>query len=148
MRARRSDRFCTVVYGTLAPAPGGAVVTFTCAGHPLPVLVRGDGAVRTIGMPGTLIGVLDQIRVRTVATALEPGDTVVLYTDGLTDVPPPYDLTEREFSALVAKATVEAGSAEEVAEKIHAQLSAIRQMDERADDMALLIIRVPENAGF
>jgi sigma-B regulation protein RsbU (phosphoserine phosphatase) len=148
MRARRSDRFCTVVYGTLAPAPGGAVVTFTCAGHPLPVLVRGDGAVRTIGMPGTLIGVLDQIRVRTVATALEPGDTVVLYTDGLTDVPPPYDLTEREFSALVAKATVEAGSAEEVAERIHAQLSAIRQMDERADDMALLIMRVPENAGI
>lgn len=147
MRARRTDRFCTVAYGTLAPAPGGPVLTFTCAGHPLPVLVRADGSARTIGKPGTLIGVLDQIRVSTVATALEPGDTVVLFTDGLTDVPPPYDLTDQEFAALVAEATSEASSAEEVAEGIHAQLSAIRPMDQRADDMALLIIRVPENDG-
>jgi PAS domain S-box-containing protein len=147
MRARGTDRFLTVVYGTVEPARGGVAVSLTCAGHPLPVLIRADGGVGTIGEPGSLIGVLEKIRVSTVRSVLEPGDTVVLYTDGLTDVPPPYHLTEAGFSALVSEAAANARSAEDIADGIHARLSAIRAIDKRNDDMALLIIRVPEPAS-
>jgi PAS domain S-box-containing protein len=55
-----------------------------CAGHPLPVLVQHGGA-RTLGRPGPLLGAMEDARWPADETRLEPGDRLVLYTDGVTD---------------------------------------------------------------
>ena len=50
-------------------------------------MLRGaDGAVREIGEPGSLLGIFEPVLIDT-TVPVAPGDTIVLYTDGLTDAP-------------------------------------------------------------
>jgi serine phosphatase RsbU (regulator of sigma subunit) len=60
-------------------------LTVVLAGHPPPLIVDADGAARPIGRPGTLLGVLDPIDVTETRAQLHPGETLLLYTDGVPD---------------------------------------------------------------
>jgi serine phosphatase RsbU (regulator of sigma subunit) len=52
------------------------------------VLVGADGEPKLLGRPGTLLGVLDQIKVSEVEAELGPGETLLLYTDGIPEAGP------------------------------------------------------------
>jgi phosphoserine phosphatase RsbU/P len=81
-----THRHCTVVFGMLVPSETGYVATIASGGHPPPLLVRADGTAEyqsTSG--GTLIGILPKVRLVTRTVPLGPGDTLILYSDGLTD---------------------------------------------------------------
>ncbi len=54
-------------------------------GHPPPLALRAAGPVEPVGTPGTLVGVIDRMRLREVHLALDPGDAMVLFTDGVTE---------------------------------------------------------------
>ena len=58
LRQRSDRRFCTVAYAYLEPVDGHARVGFASGGHPLPLLLRRDGTVETVGAAGTLLGVV------------------------------------------------------------------------------------------
>jgi serine phosphatase RsbU (regulator of sigma subunit) len=147
MIERDAGPFCTAIYGTLEPDGNGAKFTFASGGHPLPVLATGCGIVETRGSPGTLIGAFDRLHTMEATTlCLLPGDTVVLYTDGATDVRDPDGLSVDEFQDLVAGAVIGAESAEVVADRLHEQLSSIRPIEQRSDDIALLVLRVKGTA--
>ncbi|MEU8157062.1 SpoIIE family protein phosphatase [Micromonospora sp. NPDC048986] len=80
----RSHRHCTVILGILTPTPTGYSITLAGGGHPAPMLLRADGTVAprpTTG--GTIIGGLRTPRIATRTFPLEPGDTLILYSDGL-----------------------------------------------------------------
>ncbi|NGP08229.1 SpoIIE family protein phosphatase [Rhodococcus sp. 14C212] len=98
-RYRTHDpRFCTVVFGLLTPdaAPGSFRVTLAAGGHPPALLLRGDGSADYVPIPGgQLIGVLPQAHIATAVVRLDPGDTLVLYTDGLTEARTAPDSDER-----------------------------------------------------
>ena len=143
MRARAVKPFCTVNYGTLRPTGTGVTLTFACAGHPLPVVTRADGTASLVGEYGMLIGVFDEISVTTSTVDLGPGDGMVFYTDGVTDVTPPYALTDQALVALVSRAAVEAQSADALADRVESGLAAILPLEQRHDDIALLVLRVP-----
>ena len=55
------------------------------AGHDHPFLVRGDGTLRDLDEGGTVLGLLEDSRYERGALAVEPGDVLVLFSDGLTD---------------------------------------------------------------
>jgi PAS domain S-box-containing protein len=74
---------CTVCLATLALGGEGAQLTVTLAGHPPPLIIDADGERRQVGTPGTLLGVLDPIEISEVEVKFEPGQTLLLYTDGL-----------------------------------------------------------------
>ena len=76
---------------------------------------------------------------------LGAGDTVVLYTDGATDVPPPHHLTAEDFAQRVGEAARGATTAGQVADRLHAGLSAILPLDARGDDIALLVLRISDD---
>ena len=82
--------FLTAAYLRLRQEPDdttGAVrwsATLACAGHPLPVVVGGNGDTRLVGRPGSLLGV-DEPDLHDVHVDLAPGDTLVLYTDGVVE---------------------------------------------------------------
>jgi PAS domain S-box-containing protein len=142
MLERRTGSFCTAIYATLRAVEGGLTLDLACGGHPLPILIAADGTVGVLGEPGTLIGVFDETRLNGTTAHLRPGDTVVLYTDGVTDVPPPNQLGAADFAAMVGAASTAATSAEDLADRLHAELSSILPIEQRSDDIALLIIRV------
>jgi serine phosphatase RsbU (regulator of sigma subunit) len=89
-RALRDDRddgrFCTVAYCDLQPHEDGARMALSCGGHPLPFVLRRSGAIEQVGRRGTLLGADVQPVLADVTIELEPGDLVVLYTDGVTEV--------------------------------------------------------------
>ncbi|EIV92583.1 PAS domain S-box [Frankia sp. QA3] len=81
-------RFCTVIFGLLTPDAdaGGFTLALASGGHPPALLLRADGTVASLSTPGgQLIGVLPDARISTTRGRLAAGDTLLLYTDGLTE---------------------------------------------------------------
>jgi serine phosphatase RsbU (regulator of sigma subunit) len=78
-----SCNFCTAVYCVLDTAT--LTLTYARAGHPAPVLVRSDGSFQSLEADGCLLGVFDDAEFEARQVSLEPGDRVILYTDGATD---------------------------------------------------------------
>jgi len=84
---RRDPRFCTVVFGIVTPSPrGGCTVTLASGGHPPALLLGADGSAsyqHTRG--GQLLGMLPSVHIATTVVHMAKGDTLLLYTDGLTE---------------------------------------------------------------
>jgi phosphoserine phosphatase RsbU/P len=81
-----THRHCTVTFGILDPVPAGYHVTIAAGGHPPPLLLRADGTADYQTTPGgTLIGILRDPPLARRSLRLGPGDTLILYSDGLTD---------------------------------------------------------------
>lgn len=83
VRSTDPHMFATFFYGLLDTA----TARFTCtnAGHNPPLLLRRDGRIQELTTGGLLLGMLgDQVYQQDTVT-LEPGDVVVMYTDGITD---------------------------------------------------------------
>jgi sigma-B regulation protein RsbU (phosphoserine phosphatase) len=81
-------RFCTVVFGLLTPDVdrGGFHIVLASGGHPPALMMRADGTADFLPTPGgQLIGVLPDAHIATATVHLAPGDTLLLYTDGLTE---------------------------------------------------------------
>ncbi|MFG1706526.1 SpoIIE family protein phosphatase [Nonomuraea sp. M3C6] len=85
VRTHVTDRFCTLVYLTLSPEEDGQHVDMVVCGHPLPLHVDRHGTVREVGEPGALIGVLPQLSPHSTHFTMAPGDTLMLFTDGITE---------------------------------------------------------------
>ncbi|HET6793701.1 MAG TPA: SpoIIE family protein phosphatase [Acidimicrobiales bacterium] len=84
-REYEGEKFLTALLATVTPRPGGAVLTLCSAGHPLPLVVRPDGSVTEAGRPGPLIGFFDDPRYVDHRIRLSPGETLVAFTDGVTE---------------------------------------------------------------
>ncbi len=80
--------FVTVFLGRYDPATG--LLTFANAGHPPPYIVNPRGEVRSLGLPtGTVLGVDTGYIVGKRVESLGPGDTLVMYSDGVTEARSP-----------------------------------------------------------
>ena len=94
--------FTTAFCGILDLASGE--LRYTNAGHLPPLLVRPGKAGEWLRIPpGTALGVDEEARYQTATTMLQPGDAVILYTDGVTEA---MDADERLYSAERLLATV------------------------------------------
>lgn len=86
-------RYCTVVFGLLeasGPDRAGFDITLAGGGHPPALLLRDDGNAGYVHTPGgVLVGILPTPIIAVTRARLEPGDTLVLYTDGLTEARTP-----------------------------------------------------------
>jgi PAS domain S-box-containing protein len=142
----RPVTLCTAAYATLSPTETRTRFTFACAGHPLPVLVRADGTASTIGQHSLLLGGFDTVSATTTTVELAPGDTVVLYTDGATDVRPPSTLSSEAMRELVASSVAGAVSAEDAVDRLFCALDGLKAFENREDDVALLLVRAIERA--
>jgi PAS domain S-box-containing protein len=83
LRGRDEVALCSVAMLVLpdAEAPTSEVLIHL-AGHPHPILIRG-GVAEPVGEPGPLLGVVEEPSWPPIAVAVEPGDQLVLYTDGV-----------------------------------------------------------------
>jgi serine phosphatase RsbU (regulator of sigma subunit)/PAS domain-containing protein len=88
-REEPDDRFCTIACVHLDVTRAPIRLTVACGGHPLPLVLRADGHVEPVGAHGTLLGLVERLELEDRSTDLRPGDTLVLYTDGLTEARAP-----------------------------------------------------------
>jgi PAS domain S-box-containing protein len=140
LRQSADDRFCTACYVRLRPNALGARLTVAAGGHPLPLLVRSDGDVEPVGRPGTLLGHFDDPDFSDQVVDMRPGDTLVLYTDGVTDERRgSEEFGERRLVDVLRSA---AGlSPDDVCERLETALEAFRD-DEPKDDIAVVALGV------
>ncbi|SEB88625.1 SpoIIE family protein phosphatase [Streptomyces melanosporofaciens] len=136
-------RFLSLLYGELEPLGEGEGVrcTLASAGHPLPLVLRPEGGVRTVAAPQILLGVVDDVTYESESFDLAPGETLLCVTDGVTE----HRSGDRQFDdedGLAAAFALCAGlSAREVAERVR------QAVDEFAaeppdDDLAMLVLKV------
>jgi PAS domain S-box-containing protein len=141
LRQQVDYRFCTVAFAGLQPLSSGAfAVRLAAGGHPLPLVLRADGAVEYAGTPGTLLGIVPDPDLPEREIVLEPGDTIVLYTDGVIEASPVDDaLGPEAFAAFVA--TLAGSDAATLAAAIERAVLDVQGGGLR-DDVALLVLRV------
>ncbi|GGX81063.1 hypothetical protein GCM10010515_55760 [Streptomyces fructofermentans] len=139
-------RYCTVVFGTLEPDPdtGQVAVRIASGGHPPAIVTRADGTADFLPTPGgLLVGVLPSAQFTAATTTLAPGDTLLLYTDGITEARTGPDRTSLYGDqALLSFASDHAGKpASALIEALTALLQ--RFGDGLDDDTALLALGAP-----
>ena len=82
--------FVTLFYAVFDPESG--TLAYANGGHNAPLLVRADGSSELLPLTGGVAaGVVPDLDYRSSTVSLSPGDTVVLYTDGVTEAMSPAD---------------------------------------------------------
>ncbi len=136
------ERFLTVAMANLRVVAKTVLVTITTAGHPLPLVRRHDGTVQEACRPGMALGMFDNPPLLDTRLILEPGDSLVFYTDGVTEARRgTRELGVDGLRQLIASAGA-GGSAAHLAGFIEAQIGKYRDGLPR-DDTAILVVHVP-----
>ena len=79
-------RFATMVLGDALPMPDGSVrLRLSTGGHPPSYVSRADGTVEEVPVCGTLVGALRDAEFGGTEVVLAPGETCLLYSDGVTE---------------------------------------------------------------
>lgn len=99
-QVQMTEVFCTAAFGLLERTDDGFDFRFAVGGHPLPIHIAAAGA-RFVGTPGTVLGLVDNVTFTETRVHLEAGDWLIIYTDGVTDVPAATAVTEEELLEIV-----------------------------------------------
>jgi sigma-B regulation protein RsbU (phosphoserine phosphatase) len=140
--ARQSDAamFVTVFYGVLNTASGE--LEYCIGGHNPAYVFSADRPAIMIGEPtGLLVGAFEQAAYETGRTTLRPGDTILLYTDGVTDA---NNSAQEEFSPARLEAAIESQrgeGSEQIVRHILSELRAFTGGAAQSDDITLLAVR-------
>jgi hypothetical protein len=131
----------TVIYAVLEPvaADGSRLLRYANAGHLPPLILSPDGEVGTLsGGASVVIGAPITIEHGQAEHRLEPGTTLLLFTDGLVEVPGrPLEETLAELAVAVA------GDGDDVGvEAICQRIVATASDRSLRDDIALLAVRI------
>ena len=140
-----AHRFCSVVFGVLTPEAGGCGVVLATGGHPPPVVIRSDGTAEYgYDVGGQVVGLLPEASFVATALHLGPGDTLLLYTDGLSEARVDRDLRYDEDDLLEFLASQAPASASHAVAAVRGLLDGFGPALD--DDTALLVVGVPASA--
>jgi PAS domain S-box-containing protein len=114
-------------------------LVFCSAGHPMPLVVGVDGSVREVGEPGRILGLADVYDWKDQAVPIRLGETVLLYTDGVTDTRGEHQrFGDARLRELLGRGC--ALSPAELLASLDAALAAF-QVGPQADDTAIIAMR-------
>jgi sigma-B regulation protein RsbU (phosphoserine phosphatase) len=132
------DRFCTVCIARLRLHDGGVSLTTCLGGHPPPLVVRAGGSLTTVGEPGSLLGLFEDVVLHEARTELARGDAVALFTDGVTElsVEAPDEGERLLRSTLVEAMTEDAAGIVKTVER-----TLVEPRGELRDDAALVVAK-------
>jgi serine phosphatase RsbU (regulator of sigma subunit) len=135
--------FATLFLGILDPATGR--LTYVNGGHEPPLFLHSGHPPSYLKATGLAVGAMPDAPYKTGAITLEPGDCLILYTDGVTDAD---DSEGRHFSKqrLVSLVLADGASAQSLVDSVVGALNAHVGKGSPADDVTLLAIRkIPIN---
>lgn len=142
MESRDPLQFCTLAAALVGRArpgqPPGLHVELVLAGHLQPVLVRACGQAELVGAFGTAVGLVERVSVECTRHRLAPGDSLLLYTDGVTE----RRRGKEQFGSdrlLQAARSAAGGTAAQLVAAVRAAVE--RFSGDSHDDIALLAVR-------
>lgn len=145
-RTGTNRTFMTVFYALLDPGTGE--MEYVCAGHPFPLLRRADGTVEELGCGGLPLGMREPLEICAETAVLEPGDLLLLYTDGLAEA---LDTQGKEAFGYprITALTRDGGSPRTVHERILRAFDSHVGDEPIKDDLTLLVAaRLPPLPAF
>ena len=133
--------FATVFFGLLDPSNGELL--YINAGHESAFVISGDKLQRRLDPTGPAVGMLPNMEFKIEKLTFAPGDSLLLYTDGVMDALSP---VEEQFaeSRLIEAATSPAPSAQARIQSIMAALDAHIAKREQYDDVTLMAVQRKE----
>lgn len=131
--------FVTAVYGVISPESGWFV--YSNCGHNPPMLLNRMGEIERLSRGGAALGIFDDAQFEAEAVRLDPGDTLVLFTDGVVELT---DDKDQEFGdgrlgQLLRETT--SLSAEETIRAVVDQTRAFAGHDAYPDDFTIVVIK-------
>jgi len=135
------EQFLTVTYANLRVGEESTELAIASAGHPLPLLLRATGELEHVGAPGTLLGVVPNIELHPVIMDLLPGDSLIFYTDGVTEARTDTGaMFGLEGLTAVVMSCVGCDAAE-IAERIESSLIDAH-VERPRDDIAIVVVQI------
>ena len=130
--------FATVVYVVVDQATG--IARYASAGHPPVLLARADGGRELLVVgSGLPLAVDPNAHYRTGVVELEPGDLLLLYTDGLVES------RQRPITEGVDRLVTSVRPDSDLDHVLAEVLDALVESDDRSDDIAILALRLEAN---
>jgi anti-sigma regulatory factor (Ser/Thr protein kinase) len=140
------ENFATVVYGTLDRRTGEA--TIALAGHPLPIVLHADGEIEHLKPGGLPVGMFPDASYDSQRFRLDPGDRLILYSDGVTECQNPHGelFGDEQMKAVTAAAT--GSSSTTLTAVLEERLREWRGQSDFEDDISVLVLeRPPASSG-
>lgn len=131
--------YVTAVYGVLDAK--NHILTFANCGHNLPLLLRANGQVEHLKEGGPVLGVTSAAAFEERALVIGPGDLLVFYTDGVTEV---FDSQGSEFGMPGLIEVIKANkdkSAAQIEDAIYAAVTGHAGPDHMFDDLTMIVIK-------
>jgi serine phosphatase RsbU (regulator of sigma subunit) len=139
------NKFLTLFYAELDPETG--TLAYSNGGHNPPMMVRQNGDVERLETGGLPIGMMQGVAYEQAIVTFEPGDVLVIYSDGITESVNERD-EEFEEDRLIEVVKNNAGrSASGIRDRIDEALSRFVGTTAPVDDMTLMIIKRTDS-GF
>ncbi len=138
------DQYFTMIYGLLDTQR--LTLNFSQAGHPHPLLIRGGDEVRTLGEGGPPVGILPEAEFDSIEVQLQPGDRLLLYSDGVTDCTSPGGEIFGEERLLRYLSSSSSKPLGELLAGLEAAMETWRSIGEFEDDISLLALEIGARA--
>ena len=132
--------FVTVFYGIYDLETG--LVTFTNAGHNPPYILRADGTVEVLKSTINLVlGVMEGMPFSSETLQLNPGDALVMYTDGVTEAENPQHDQFGESRLEAALAELKGATSKQIVSTVNSKVKEFTDGAAQSDDITQLVIR-------
>jgi serine phosphatase RsbU (regulator of sigma subunit)/uncharacterized glyoxalase superfamily protein PhnB len=133
-----ASAYATLFFGRYRPADGR--LRYVNCGHPPALLVRSDGSVDELSATTTVLGLFGEWQCGMGSTSLRPGDTLLLYTDGVTEC---LDASGDEFGPERLSEVARRGVGRPAQAVLDDIVDALRAfgLPEQGDDMTLIVAK-------
>lgn len=138
---QETDRFCTACYVRVRVSPASIRLTIARGGHPRPLLLRASGRLEEIAGDGAVLGLFDDVILEDRSARLNPGDSLILFTDGVTEARGERGLLgERTLRGFLR--SMAGKPAREIASSVE-QMATDWQQGNPRDDIAVVVLQAP-----
>ena len=132
--------FVTVFYGIYDLQTGA--VDYTNAGHNPPYILHADGSVEMLKNDGNLVlGAVEDMKFKRQSLLLNPGDALVMYTDGVTEAENMEHAQFGESRLEAVLAELKGAPSRKIVETINARIREFTDGAPQSDDITQLVIR-------